>query len=220
MLLRRCMARALAVVGGSVGLLVTSLGASAAPAPTYEVVDLFEAAGVPSAAYAISASGIIVGSRPGTGGATHAFRLLTGAVLELNSVDDLGTLGGRDSTALGINIFCETVGSANTATGATHAFLRRRDKVMIDLGTLPGGTRSTAFGINDLGAVGQVVGSSDMTGGQTHAFGWSSTLGMFDLGTLGGTFSTAAAINDAGQIAGSATNFAGLRHAFLRRGFT
>src|SRR5262249_42263353 len=108
---------------------------------------------------------------------------------------------------------------ANTATGATRAFLRRRDGMTVNLGTLPGGTRSTAFAINDLSAFGQVVGSSDMTGGQTHAFGWSATLGMFDLGTLGGTFSTAVGVNTAGQIVGSTTNQAGMRHAFRRTGF-
>ena len=52
-----------------------------------------------------------------------------------------------------------------------------------DLGTLPGGTQSCAYGINNSG---QVVGSAETSGGADHAFLYSGG-SMQDLGTLGGT---------------------------------
>ena len=68
-----------------------------------------------------------------------------------------------------------------------------------DLGTLPGGTSSSAEGIN---ASGQVVGSSDRGDGLVHAFLYSNGI-MTDLGALpGGATSYATGINDNGQIAG------------------
>lgn len=68
-----------------------------------------------------------------------------------------------------------------------------------DLGTLPGGTDSSAAGIN---ASGQVVGCSDRGDGLVHAFLYTNNA-MIDLGTLpGGATSCATGINDNGQIAG------------------
>ncbi|WP_414565077.1 MULTISPECIES: PEP-CTERM sorting domain-containing protein [unclassified Anabaena] len=51
---------------------------------------------------------------------------------------------------------------------------------LTDLGTLPGGTSSTAYGINDFG---QVVGTSSISNG-SRAFLWSPNIGMTDLGFL------------------------------------
>src|SRR3954468_20479642 len=76
---------------------------------------------------------------------------------------------------------------------------------MIDLGALPGGVDSTAFGINDAH---QVVGQSDTTGSFSHAFLYSGGT-MSDLGTLGGDYSTAKGINKTGQIAGSSSTAGG-----------
>src|SRR5687767_10631895 len=50
-------------------------------------------------------------------------------------VTELGTLGGNDSYATGINNAGQVTGNAKTATGETHAFLYS-DGVMNDLGTL------------------------------------------------------------------------------------
>lgn len=72
------------------------------------------------------------------------------------TLTDLGTLGGEESEAAAINGLGEVVGWSTTADGATHAFLHRGG-VLIDLGTLPGGTLSRATGINDAG---QIVGLS------------------------------------------------------------
>lgn len=70
-----------------------------------------------------------------------------------------------------------------------------------DLGTLGGGTVSTANGINNAGVV---VGASEMAGFGTHAFRWTGGA-MTDLGAEpGASYSTANAVNDAGQVAGTA----------------
>jgi probable HAF family extracellular repeat protein len=74
-----------------------------------------------------------------------------------------------------------------------------------DLGTLPGGTTSTANAIN---ASGQVVGSSDGPNTPPHAVLWSgSGCVITDLGTDGGERSSANAINASGQIVGTISTY-------------
>jgi probable HAF family extracellular repeat protein len=81
----------------------------------------------------------------------------------------------------------------------------------IDLGTLPGGNLSNAYGVNDQG---RVVGLSKTTGNFNHGFLWTKKAGMKDLGTLGGNFSSAQAINDATEIVGQADTSAPAGEAF------
>jgi probable HAF family extracellular repeat protein len=101
-----------------------------------------------------------------------------------------------------------------------HAVLWRGGQIT-DLGTLPGGRESLAFGVNNLG---QVVGDATnatvdpysyfytmfgiSNGTQTRAFLWDRQSGMQDLGTLGGPDAWAAFINEKGDVAGiSLTSF-------------
>ena len=62
----------------------------------------------------------------------------------------LGTLGGPDSTACGINDAGQVSGSAQDSAGISHAFLYSNGK-MTDLGGLGGG--SWAYRINSAGQV-------------------------------------------------------------------
>jgi len=94
-----------------------------------------------------------------------------------------------------------------------HAFLFERG-VMKDLGTLPGGGSSAAYGINDRG---QIVGSSTAASGYAHAFLFEHGV-MKDLGMLpGGNQSIAQGINNRGQIAGYSATAYSPWHAVLWR---
>lgn len=84
---------------------------------------------------------------------------------------DLGTLGGDNSEARDINNDRTIVGSSETASGETEAFIWHADFGMKSLGTL-GGANSRAYGIN---SAGQIVGESETTTGQLHATLWSVT---------------------------------------------
>lgn len=139
----------------------------------------------------------------------HAF-LYSGGVMR-----DLGTLGGSRSGANGINNADKVVGFAYTSDATAHAFLYS-DGQMSDLGTL-GGSDSGALDINDAG---QVVGSASTSDAFTsHAFLYSDGV-MRDLNSLipadsGFELSSAAAINDNGDIVGYGLDQGGLQHAFL-----
>jgi probable HAF family extracellular repeat protein len=135
---------------------------------------------------------------------------------------DLGTLGGSNSFAEGINASGVIVGYSDMP-GDTfqHAFIAGVNGVLIvnglstmaDLGTL-GGSNSQAWKINDSG---QVVGYSDMPGNTVqHAFiTGANGVGMTDLGTLGGTNSRAFGINTIGQVVGWSFVASGAGHAFV-----
>ena len=148
---------------------------------------------------------------------------------------DLGTLTGNGtSAATAINDAGQITGNSDVydADGnylGQHAFLYSNGQ-MIDLGTL--GTDPNGVGFSSAAAIngaGQVAGNSDVYDADgnylgQHAFLYSNGQ-MTDLGTLGTDpngvgFSSAAAINGAGQVAGNSDvydadgNYLG-QHAFL-----
>ena len=118
-------------------------------------------------------------------------------------VTELGTLGGAQSGAYGLNESNHVVGWSHTASGAIHAFVWI-DGVMTDLGTL-GGPASRAWAINDADVI---VGEAHPTGqsgdGGYRAFIYQNQQ-MTALPTLGGTWSAAYDINTDGVIAGLST---------------
>ncbi len=122
---------------------------------------------------------------------------------------DIGTLGGRESRAYGLNDRGEVVGASLTSANRYHAFLWQKGR-MQDLSTL-GGRWSYAYSINDQG---QVVGDSRTADGSFHAFLWQKGR-MQDLGTLGGLSSHAYGLNDKGEVVGEADTAEGVSHAFL-----
>ncbi len=147
------------------------------------------------------------------------------AILWKNGVaQDLGTLGGPNGQATGINDHGQVVGYADTLPDAngvthTHAFLWTPggtggvagNPQMTDLGTFLNGTFSRASAINNAG---QIVGGADYNSSD-YAFLWDAVNGLRSLNALvatatysftatdGTTLGSASGINNQGQIIGS-----------------
>jgi probable HAF family extracellular repeat protein len=83
----------------------------------------------------------------------HAFMWTQGTGMQ-----DLGTLGGQNSSGLAINGKSQIAGFSDLSQTVTHAALWTAPNQIQDLGTL-GGNYAVAQGINDLG---QVVGWSTL----------------------------------------------------------
>ena len=102
-------------------------------------------------AAAINASGIIAGYSSTVAGPLHAARWRSDT-----TVDDLGTLGGPTSSALGINSAGDIVGRADIGPSQPHAFVFKGEQ-MIDLNTMiddqSGWVLQAAYGINDNGVI-------------------------------------------------------------------
>jgi probable HAF family extracellular repeat protein len=208
------------IVGGSMVGVDDSNSHAFVASATLVLTDLGTLGGDYSYASDISDNGQITGEASNRAGDIHAF-LWTSA----GGMRDLGTLGGNSSVGRSINENGQVAGETRIGTGvATRAFRFTEGVGMVSLGTLPGGKRSSAYGINDSG---QVVGESDngpilnptfflkgISLFGTHAFLWTDGVGMTDLGHLGGGSSTALAINNNGIVVGTSTLIDGTSRAF------
>jgi probable HAF family extracellular repeat protein len=146
--------------------------------------------------YAVNNAGQIAGQT------SHALRVQYGIPT------DLGTLGGIDSTAYGLNNPGQVVGSAQNPSGVWQAFVWDGTLGMRAIGPY------RAYGVNDSG---QVVGTNATDSYQTkHAWYWDASGGLEDLGTLGGTNSRASAISGAGQIVGWRETWSNISPSALR----
>ncbi|HYG33469.1 MAG TPA: hypothetical protein VEC99_01715 [Clostridia bacterium] len=153
---------------------------------------------------AINKDGLIAGANVLTGN--------YGALLYDASWINLGTLGGHESLAAGINDSKCVVGYSTTDSGSTHAFLWtpggtdgvESNPQMKDLGTL-GGPNSQAFAINRFGQVTGYSDTSSQSRAQQHAFVYSGG-NMTDIGQLldGLPNSFGYGINASGHVAGTA----------------
>jgi probable HAF family extracellular repeat protein len=144
---------------------------------------------------------------------------LTGAGSEPSlrsyAITDLGTLGGKESTALGINNRGQVVGWSHVRGNPEPraAFYWDATSGMRRIPT-PGGAENVAFAVNESG---QVVGWGALAlPGTATGFVWDTRAGQgVRLSTLGGAVSEAHAINNAGQIVGWSLTADNERHAVL-----
>jgi probable HAF family extracellular repeat protein len=157
-------------------------------------IDLGSLGGGGTFAAAIGKMGYITGASSPSGGGQHAMLWS-----RTTGMRDLGTLG-VGATGLAVNGKGEVAGvNYMNATSPPRAFFWSEKTGMVDIGALPGGTMSTAKGINDAGTV---VGWSDNSTGAIRPFAWTLAGGMKDLGGLGGGGGGAYAINSTGVIVG------------------
>jgi len=148
-------------------LVVVAVPAARAEAlPVGDPVALGSLTGTDTVSHATSVNeqGDVVGWSWVAPGQRHAFIRFHGAA----TLVDLGTLGGSNAVANGVNGLGEVTGSSELpGDTVTHAFLWSASGGMVDQGTL-GGTNSYGYGIDD---VHHIVGTSQITGdGASHAF--------------------------------------------------
>jgi len=89
------------------------------------------------------------------------------------TVTDLGTLGGTDSSASGVNDYGQVVGSYQSLSGGPQYGFLYAGGVRYDLNTLVDLSDSNFSHLSDATAIssnGYIVGIGTTTGGSTHAF--------------------------------------------------
>jgi probable HAF family extracellular repeat protein len=186
-------------------LLCLALSQSLAAQTSYTVTDIGPLNDINDqapGATCVNNAGMVVGQALLPAGPDRPFLWIKGTIL------DLGTFGGPNGGARGINAREEVVGKADTAAvpEQEHAFFWS-DGVMHDLGTL-GGDSSVANSINNLGWTAGAADTTipDPTGTigptENHAFLRAVDGALQDLGTLGGPNSHGISINDDGVIVG------------------
>jgi len=113
------------------------------------------------------------------------------------TITDLGSLGGSEAAAFGLNANGLAVGSATTATGYTHAFSSSGSGIT-DLTVNTTASEGAAAGVNNSG---QIIGTQYVDG-QAYATEWVNSSAQ----TVGGAGSYGMAINNSGQMAGMMTS--------------
>ncbi len=113
------------------------------------------------------------------------------------TVTDVGTLGGAQSTALGLDECGKVVGESNpTGSGFLHPYFWD-GAMMTDIGTF-GGQSGGASAVN---GGGRVVGFAQTATSEQRPFIWTQAAGRTDL-TAAGTGAAAYDINDSHQVVG------------------
>lgn len=169
-----------------------------------------------SAPFAVNVDGVAVGQSSSATSLQTATRWEGGLPTELGAFP--GSPAGTRSCAYAINDVAspQIVGWSNgsPAGGQQHA-CSWQGGTIVDLGTLPGGTMSEAFDVNDRG---DVVGWARTADFYVHAVVWIDGQ-ILDLNTAGGippgwVLAEARGINSTGQIVGRGV-YGGADRAFL-----
>ena len=172
-------------------------------------------------ALGINNSNSVCGYSTTTNGLDHAFRWMPGSTDGVPGnlqMKDLGTLGGDNSQANGINSTGQICGYSDIIiSGSTdaHAFLYSGN-TMTDIGTLLGSKlpNSYGYGINAAGHVAGTAYDKNWSRDSLVAFFYNGTTNG-SIGMLpGGLYASALALNDSDQIVGYAATAAGFEHAF------
>jgi probable HAF family extracellular repeat protein len=166
--------------------------------------DLGTLGGINSEAHTINLSATVAGwSNTKSGGRDAFVKPLGKNMVDLGALEPLA---GWESRATGINDFGEVVGWFGFSPGS-HAWLYSNGKMteLPDLSSYDQGGDSSAGGINNNH---QIVGSSYDANGNVRAVLWQNGT-ITDLGTLGGPSAAANAINNLGQIVGTAATSTG-----------
>jgi len=124
---------------------------------------------------------------------------------------DIPTLGGASNASTGINDSGTIVGYSLTTNGSILGFSYSSSGTITPLGTLPGGSTSSANAINGSGLI---VGQADVAG-LSYAVVFNGA-NPTDLGLPSGYQSSyASAVSNAGQVAGTLNDGLGGTMAFL-----
>jgi probable HAF family extracellular repeat protein len=101
----------------------------------------------------------------------------------VHTIADLGTLGGATSKARSVNSFGIITGAADRLDGHTRAVVWSEASGIVDIGTSPGDTYGSAWGVNDAGVVVGI--SSTNSAGGTPAVWTPNGSGGYDVHSFG-----------------------------------
>ena len=149
----------------------------------------------------INNAGVVVGRSLLANGLTHAFRYTAQGGLE--DIHNLVSLGGENSSAIGVNEHGDIAGWADTPTGSIHAFVYRASTGLVtDVHVAAGWPSTSVSRANALDDSGNVVGMLAAPTGNTAGFAYSTVNGaVANLATFGGPTSDAVRIAG-GRVAG------------------